>query len=296
MSQSRTPAASARRPALGRGLSALIPGAASPAQSPRGLMTVPIGEVSGEPSQPRRYWDAKALAELAESIRAKGMLQPILVRRLDEGGYRVVAGERRLRAAREAGLVEVPVIVREVDEASVFELALIENIQRQDLNPVEEAEAYHRLLTDHGLTQEGLAQRVGKERSTIANALRLLKLPSTVREQVASGVLSTGHAKALLGVGDADELLRLAHRATEKGLSVRELERAVQRTREPEVREEPPQPPVRLQAQVRKLARLLPAVPELRVRASGGGELVFRFDSEVEGVRLLELLVASIKG
>jgi len=258
-------------------------------------MTVPVGELSGEPTQPRRYWDAKALAELAESIRAKGMLQPILVRRLEEGGYRVVAGERRLRAAREAGLAEVPVIVREIDEASAFELALIENIQRQDLNPVEEAEAYQRLLGDHGLTQEGLAQRVGKDRSTIANALRLLKLPAEVREQVASGALSTGHAKALLGVGDSDELLRLAHRAAEKGMSVRELERAAQKAREPAEPEARPEPSARLQGQLRKLTKLLPALPELKVRSNGAGELVFRFDSEEEGVRLLEQLVETFK-
>lgn len=294
---SRTPAAPApgKRPALGRGLSALLPGAPAPSGPARGFVTVPIEEVSTDVAQPRRYWNLKALEELTASVKAKGILQPILVRRLPEGGYRVVAGERRCRAAREAGLAEVPVIIKDLSETDAFEVALIENIQREDLNPVEEAEAYHRLVEDHGLTQEALAQRVGKDRSTIANSLRLLRLPPEVREHLASGSLSTGHAKVLLGVEDAAEVLDLTQRIVARGLSVRDLERTVQRKKKETEPVEGPKAGQKLQTLAKRLGRKVKFPVDLKVRQGGAGEVVIKFASEEQGIELLETLVQGLE-
>jgi ParB family chromosome partitioning protein len=179
--------------------------------------------VQRNPEQPRKRFDDAKLEELAASIRQHGIVEPILVRK-EGGGYRIVAGERRWRAAQRAGLKEVPAILREATDREAFELALVENLQRADLNAIEEAEAYEVLASDHGLTQEEIATRVGKERSTVANALRLLKLPEEVRDTVRSGQLDMGHARALLGLGTTDEMKRLAQRAIREGLSVRALE------------------------------------------------------------------------
>jgi ParB family chromosome partitioning protein len=289
------PLAAGKRPALGRGLSALLPGAGAPVGQPRGFMTVPIDEVASDVAQPRRYWNLKALEELTASVRTKGIIQPILVRRLPEGGYRIIAGERRYRAGREAGLEEVPVIVKEVSDGDAFELALIENIQREDLNPIEEAEAYQRLLTEHGLTQETVAARVGKERSTITNALRLLKLPGEVREHVAAGTLSAGHAKVLLGLDDEETIQLVAGQVAQKGLSVRDTERLVQRRKNPDPEKpEPPAPPARLASLAKKLEKGLRSPVELRLRAGEAGEVALRFGSEEQGAALLESLVAAI--
>ncbi len=284
------PAPVPKRAALGRGLEALIPPASASAS--RGFLTVALDEVSTEEKQPRRTWDPKALEDLTRSVKEKGILQPILVRRLAEGGYRIIAGERRYRAAREAGLTRIPVVIREVSSADVFELALIENIQREDLNPIEEAEAYHRLITEHGLTQEALAARLGKDRSTLANALRLLKLPAEVRERLAAGLLTAGHAKALLGLDGRERIAGLADAIVARGLSVRDVERLVQREREGLSRPDRPEPAHRLQALAKKLEKQLQAPVELKVRASGAGELVVRFDSEERAYHLLETLIA----
>ncbi len=300
MSKPTPPAAPTKRPALGRGLSALIPMATSApagAAGHRGVLQVPVEEVTTDIDQPRQYWNLKALEELTASVKAKGIIQPILVRRLPEGGYRIIAGERRYRAAREAGLSELPVIVREVSETDAFEIALIENIQREDLNPVEEARAYQRLLTEHGLTQETMAQRVGKDRSSISNALRLLKLPPEVHEQLASGALTVGHAKVLLGLDDAEEQVRLTADVTAKGMSVRDLERVVQRKKappEPKRKDEPALPP-KLQTLSRRVERLVKVPVEVRSRSGGAGEVLLHFASEEQAVDLLEMLVAALK-
>jgi len=189
----------------------------------RSVLSLPVEAVERNPDQPRKRFDEAKLEELAASIREHGIVEPILVRK--EGGrYRILAGERRWRAAQRAGLREVPALVREATDREAFELALVENIQRADLNAIEEAEAYDVLATDHGLTQEEIATRVGKERSTVANALRLLKLPEEVRDAVRGGQLDMGHARALLGLGSADEMKKLAQRAVREGLSVRALE------------------------------------------------------------------------
>ncbi len=218
-----------RRPALGRGMAALLSNAAPPPSAPaaaapgRSVLSLPVEAVERNPDQPRKRFDEAKLEELAASIREHGIVEPILVRK--EGGrYRILAGERRWRAAQRAGLREVPALVREATDREAFELALVENIQRADLNAIEEAEAYDVLASDHGLTQEEIATRVGKERSTVANALRLLKLPEEVRDAVRTGQLDMGHARALLGLGGADEMRKLAQRAVREGLSVRALE------------------------------------------------------------------------
>jgi ParB family chromosome partitioning protein len=215
------------RSGLGRGLNALLgdmareePVGRSEAVSP-GLRTLPVGSLSPHPGQPRRHFDEVALEELATSIAARGLIQPIVVRPHGKG-YQIVAGERRWRAAQRARLHEVPVIVRDFDDAETLEVALVENIQRQDLNAIEEAEAYQRLIGDFGHTQEMLGKLVHKSRSHIANLLRLLDLPRPVQELVVDGELSMGHARALIG---APEVEKLVDQVIAKGLSVRETER-----------------------------------------------------------------------
>jgi len=192
----------------------------------RAVLALPIEAVERNPDQPRKHFDEPSLAELAASIREHGVIEPILVRR-EGGSYRILAGERRWRAAQRAGLREVPAVVREASDREAFELALVENLQREDLNAIEEAEAYEILVTDHSLTQEEIAKRVGKERSTVANALRLLKLPSAVRDALRDGQLDMGHARALLGLESAEAIQKAAERAIREGLSVRATEALV---------------------------------------------------------------------
>jgi ParB family chromosome partitioning protein len=221
-----------RRPALGRGMAALLSNAAPPASAVptaapgRMLLSLPVEAIERNPNQPRKRFEEEKLEELAASIREHGVVEPILVRR--EGGkYRILAGERRWRAAQRAGLREVPAVLREASEREAFEIALIENLQREDLNAIEEAEAYEVLMTDHGLTQEAIAQRVGKERSTVANALRLLRLPAEVRDLVKDGQLDMGHARALLGLEGEETIRKTAQRVIREQLSVRATEALV---------------------------------------------------------------------
>lgn len=187
-----------------------------------------LTEIEPNRNQPRKEFDEQALSELADSIREHGIIQPLLVRPLETGGYQLVAGERRWRAARMIGLTEVPVVIKEMTETEVMELALIENLQRQDLNPLEEAAGYRELMTTYGLTQDQVAKRVGKSRSAVANCLRLLTVPEEIQPFLRSGQLSAGHVKALAGMSDREEMVRIAKSAADKGLSVREVERQVQ--------------------------------------------------------------------
>jgi len=185
--------------------------------------------IDANPEQPRRTFDEQSLEELAASIRVHGVLQPVIVRRVGGARYQLVTGERRLRAAKRAGLGEIPVIVREFSDAEMAEIALVENIQREELNALEEAQAMERLMAEYGLTQEEMARRLGRSRPAVANSLRLLQAVPAVREAVANGGLSAGHARALLGVADPTAQAQLARRVSQAGLSVRETERLVQR-------------------------------------------------------------------
>jgi ParB family chromosome partitioning protein len=214
---------------LGRGLDALLP--ASPTNSNYGEKSVflcAIEKIAPQKGQPRRHFDPKLLEELAQSIREHGIIEPIVVRRNSAGGtFEIIAGERRWRASQKAGLKEVLVVVKDVSPADAFELALVENVQRADLGAIELAEAYDRLLREHEYTQESLAERLGKDRSTIANTMRLLKLPPRVRDKVVTGELSEGHARALLGAADMNAISDLAERVLRGRLSVRQTEALV---------------------------------------------------------------------
>jgi ParB family chromosome partitioning protein len=214
-----------QKKALGRGLQTLIP--VGNAAGRDEIEDVPLSLVSPNPFQPRRAFDEAELDELANSVKAKGVLQPILVRKLGDGGYELIAGERRWRAAKLAGLKKIPAIVRPATDAEAMEMALIENLQRKDLNPMEAARAYQRLMKEFGLTQETVARTLGKERSSIANTVRLLALQPEVQAWVESDQLSLGHAKVLLAVSDPEQQVRLGRRAATEKLSVRDLERLV---------------------------------------------------------------------
>lgn len=282
-----------RKRALGRGLSALIPQAgAVPVHGEikdRAVLRLPIEAVRRDPSQPRKTFDEARLKELADSIVAQGLIQPVLVRR-DGAGYALIAGERRWRAAQLAGLKEIPALVREATPAEAFELALVENLQRADLNPLEEAEGYRRLVDEFHLTQEQVSQRVGKDRSSVANALRLLALPEPVKRMVAEGTLSMGHARALLGIPKIPEMVELARRIGEKKLSVREAERLVKQGRSaPAAKKEAPAPAQR--ALVEELQRRLGTKVRLLDKGGGRGTLEIDYYSYDD----LERVLAAIR-
>ena len=274
-----------RRPALGRGLAALIPEAPAPRH---GVLQLAIERIAPDPRQPRHHFPKEPLAELAASIRAQGVLQPILVRKSGEG-YVIVAGERRWRAAQQAGLHEVPALVRDLAESAAFEIALVENLQREDLTALEEAEAYRRLIDEHGLTQEDLAQRVGRDRSTIANSLRLLRLPDEVKAAVSSGALSMGHARALLALEDPARQIQLARQVIARGLSVRAVELLVRGR--VEKRASAPEMNPNARALCESLTRELGA--KVTLRGSGKtGTLQIRYSSLDELDRIVEKILS----
>jgi ParB family chromosome partitioning protein len=214
---------------LGRGLEALLtPSAPQTAADDRSLRRLPIAQIRPNPFQPRKEFREEELAELEASLRASGLLQPITVRQAAGGTYELVAGERRLRAATRIGWADIPAVVKDVDDQALLTLALVENLQRADLNPIEEAEGYKRLIDQFQLTQQQVAQVVGKDRSTVANTLRLLALPAVVRQMLLEGALSAGHARALLSLPDPQAMIELATLAVAEKLSVRELERRTQ--------------------------------------------------------------------
>lgn len=219
----------ARRSGLGKGLGALIPPEASGVVGgdTSALRDVPVSSIRPNPHQPRRHFDEESLSSLAASVRELGVLQPILVREAGTGEYELIAGERRWRAAKRAGLPTIPVVVRTADDLSSLEQAVVENLHRQDLNPLEEAAAYQQLIEDFSMTHDQLASRVGKSRATITNMLRLFQLPPAIQKLVAEGSLSAGHARALLGTPDRAFQESLARKAVHEGLSVRAVEEAV---------------------------------------------------------------------
>ena len=221
------------RRGLGRGLDALLPGGGEEAPVGRTLQEIDIDLIAPNPEQPRTNFQPEQLRELAESISEHGILQPLVVSLEEEGGYRLIAGERRLQAARLADLPTVPVVVREVDGSELLELALVENIQRADLNPIEEALAYRRLLSEYGLTQEDVAKRVGRSRAAVANATRLLQLEPEIRRSLVAGEIREGHARALLGMPEGPARMEVWREAVRRGMSVRETEAAVRRALAP---------------------------------------------------------------
>ncbi len=284
---------SPKRKALGKGLSALLPEPTvpPPAVSPA---EVAVERLEPNPQQPRAGLDPVRLSELAASIRQAGVVQPILVRPRGDR-FQIVAGERRWRAAREAGLATVPVTVREVPDAELLELALIENIQRQELTPLEEAQAFQKLATEFQLTQEEIARRVGRERSTVANTLRLLRLPRELRELVGAGRLDAGHARALLALDRADEQVVLGREAARKGLSVREVERRVALARAPRNRAAGSRKDANTRAAEQRLRTALGSRVEVQ-RKGRGGTLRITFSSEAELQRLFDLLLQAGRG
>ena len=215
----------AKKSGLGKGLAAIF---AENTEETGAPVTLRISEIEPNRNQPRKEFDEEALSELADSIAQHGVLQPLLVRPILSGGYQIVAGERRWRAARMAGLSQVPVVIREMDDAQVMELALIENLQREDLSPLEEAMGYHSLMEQYGFTQEEISQTVGKSRPAVANALRLLSLPEELQSLIEEGALSAGHGRALLAWKEPEEMIQMGKKAAQEGLSVRQLEKMAQ--------------------------------------------------------------------
>ena len=279
-----------RRPALGRGLSALIPPTPAPVAPPdsKRPAELDIDLLTPNPRQPRTQIDEARLEELAQSIRSHGVIQPLVVRRVDDR-YEIVAGERRWRAAQRASLLKVPVTIREVPDDQLLEVALIENIQRDDLNPIEEAQAYRRLSDELSMSQEAIATAVGKDRATIANYVRLLRLPAEVRNDVASGALSMGHARALVSLPDEAAQRRLAREVVSRGLSVRETEALARRETTPPVAP----PPRRIEPNTRAAEDRMKLARGTRVRIvrkGSGGRIEIEFANEEELQRLYELM------
>jgi len=279
-----------KRPALGRGLSALIPDTPAPAAaSAERSLDIDSDLLRPNKFQPRTQMDEERIEDLARSIRANGIIQPIVVRKVDEG-YEIIAGERRWRAAQRAGLLKVPVVVRDIPEERLLAVALIENIQREDLNPIEEAVAYRRLSDEFHLTQEQIADAVGKDRSSVANYVRLLRLPQEVRGSVASNALSMGHARALLALTDEAAQLRVARDVVSRNLSVRETEALVKKATAPAVEKPEKTADVHTRAAEDKLKMALGT--RVRINRKGkGGRIEIEFVSEDELQRLYERLI-----
>lgn len=292
-----------KRKALGRGLDALlpaargvqsaVPGAQPPQQSPGdSVREIPVELIDRNPYQTRTNFDETALNELAESIKVSGVVQPITVRQVS-GRYQLVTGERRWRASQQAGKATVPAIIRQVSNEQAMEITIIENLQREDLNPVEQAHAYERLSREFGLTQEQMAQRTGKDRSSVANFLRLLKLPEQVLKLVVSNKLSFGHAKALMGLDSPEAMLRLALRAAEISMSVRQVEAAVYNHLHPEPKVAKPER--LLDPNVRDAEQQLQRSLGIRVQIQdnhGKGRIVLEYKSLEDFDRVLDVLSA----
>jgi len=287
---------STQKKALGRGLGALIPSRPvetapppPPASGP-GLANVPIEQISPNPYQPRKTFNDSSIEELARSVREHGIIQPLVVTRTGDNKFRLIAGERRFRAAQKAGLETVPVVIKEsMTDGDVLQVALIENIQREDLNPIEEAYAYHQLHEEFALTQEEISKRVGKERSTVANFLRLLRLPDSVKKLLAAGQLSMGHARAILAVEPAKKQEQLAERVVKRNLNVRQTEMLAAES-SPKAEQPGKEKDIFTQDAEEKLARALRSKVEID-RKRRGGVIHIRFGSEDELIRLVEELM-----
>jgi ParB family chromosome partitioning protein len=290
---------SVKRMALGRGLSALIPQPQSDqnqrsatdatATTKAAETLVPLSLLDPNPAQPRTTIRAEALDQLVRSIQESGVVQPILVRPRPDGRFQIIAGERRFRAAQKIGLPTIPAVIRNVADERVLEFALVENIQREELSPIEEAQALKRLQDELSLTQEALAGKVGKDRATVANTLRLLRLPLEVRDELHKGTLSAGHARALLAIEDQGELKELATQAIKQGLSVRQIEARVQAAKSPK-KAKTRTTDANTRAAEEKLRGKLGARVEI-LRKRGRGEIRIGFDSEAELNRLYAWII-----
>ena len=292
-----------KRPALGKGLSALIPDVAEPLAAPRASLEVDIDQLEPNRYQPRAHMDDARLEDLARSIKANGVIQPIVVRKLEGSTsarerYQIIAGERRWRAAQRAQLVRVPVVIKDVadtDRKRQLEMALIENIQREDLNPLEAATAYQKLVEEFQLTQDEIAAQVGKDRATVANYLRLLKLPEEVRGNIASGALSMGHARAIVALTSEADQRRLARDVVSRGLSVRETEALVKKELGDKKPGAAPGSPLAVKKDVHTRAaeeqlRMKLGTPVEIKRKGKGGTIAINFTNENELQRLYEFL------
>jgi len=280
----------ARKSGLGRGLEALLP----TGEGEQGYSLLPVQAISPNPHQPRARFDDEALESLAASIREVGVLQPVVVRRVGAGEYRLVAGERRWRAAQMVGLEEIPSVIREGDDVSGLTEALIENLQREDLTPLEEAAAYRQLMEDFGLTHEEVALRVGKGRSSISNTLRLLQLPAVIQGLLEAGELTPGHARPLLGIDDMRYAEHIARRAAEEGWSVRRVEEAVRARTGDGPEPATPRPKAVRPAEILALEERLTDHLGSTVRIDygvGGGRIVVRFGSLEDLERLYRSLL-----
>src|SRR5438445_2172166 len=281
---------------LGRGLEALLGPTREEAEREGSLVELPVREIRPNPFQPRQDVDAASLEELKSSIQRAGLLQPVVVRTAAGGGYELIAGERRLRACQALGWERVPAVKREVDDRTVLTLALIENLQRDDLSPVDEARGYDRLIAEFNLTQQDVADAVGRDRSTVANALRLLKLPAAVLGLLHEGRLSVGHARALLALDDARAVTALAKEAVDLGLSVRDVEDRARGGRAP-VRRPRLKQGLGQAPEVRRiedaLRRRLGTDVRVTLRAKGKGQIHVNFYSNDDLARLLELILGA---
>ena len=295
----------AKKNVLGRGLGALIADAAEEPVTREivvsAIQELNLADIRPNPFQPRTEFDEEALSELAASIKAIGIVQPITVRAVEEGKYEIIAGERRFRASKLAGLSTIPAYIRKTEDDSLLELALIENIQREDLNAIEVAISYQRLIDECNLTQDGLSERVGKKRATIANYLRLLKLPAQIQLAVRDKKISMGHARAILGVEDPDTQLMIFEQILEYDFSVRKVEEIVRELVHPQV-EEPAEAPV-VEDKPKKsneigdyielqkhLSRRFDTKVELKRNVSGKGKIIIGFKSDAELEKIIELL------
>lgn len=283
---------------LGRGLEALLGSAGGLASSDDGVLkSIPIGQIGRNPFQPRREFNSEELGELQESLNSSGLLQPITVRRRPgKDGFELIAGERRLRAAMKLGWKEIPAIIKDIDDKTILTLALVENLQRTDLNPIEEGEGYHRLSHEFGLTQQQIAETVGKDRTTIANMLRLLQLPEVVRKLLQDGDLTMGHAKVLLGLEDPAMIATLAREIVKEGLTVREVERRLREFVGPRTGKKAgrPRSADRLAPEVRRiedrLRRFLQTDVTVSVGKNDRGTLTLHFYSSDDLERLLDVM------
>ena len=285
-----------KRSALGRGLDSLISMDDTPARDTTAINEVPLSAISPNPDQPRTLFDEEALDELAQSVREFGIIQPISLRKLPAGGYQIIAGERRFRAASRAGLTTIPAYIREADSSQLTEMALIENIQREDLNAIEIALTYKKLLEDGSMTQERLSERVGKKRATISNFLRLLRLPSEVQVGLSAKKIDMGHARALLGIPDAKMQLEVYKQIVKEGLSVRRVEEIAKKCQE--AAKAPAKGPARDEKRFSNkdfdilrdhLSQRFSTPVKVSCDASGKGKITFAFNDDDELQRLIAI-------